>query len=62
MHCMTYSHRKEDVGKAKADVAAAFVNKRVKGCKVTPYCNRIEDFDESFYRRESFPAANLPEF
>ncbi|XP_067937936.1 NEDD8-activating enzyme E1 catalytic subunit-like [Watersipora subatra] len=41
--------RKEDVGKAKADVAAAFVNGRVEGCQVKAHCNRIEDFDESFY-------------
>lgn len=46
-----YFYRKEDIGSAKAEVAAAFVNKRVEGCKVTPYCNRIEDFDEAFYKR-----------
>ena len=44
--------RKEDVGKPKAEVAAAFINKRVEGCKVTAHCNRIEDFDGNFYRRE----------
>ena len=44
--------RKKDVGKPKAEVAAAFINKRVEGCKVTAHCNRIEDFDGNFYRRE----------
>lgn len=32
-----YYFRSKDVGKAKADCAAEFVNKRVPGCKVTPY-------------------------
>ena len=43
-------NRKNDVGKTKAEVAAAFINNRVEGCNVKAYCNRIEDFDESFYR------------
>ncbi|CAG5120245.1 unnamed protein product, partial [Candidula unifasciata] len=42
--------RAKDVGKPKADVAAAFINARVPGCKVTPNFAKIQDFDESFYR------------
>ncbi|GFR69695.1 NEDD8-activating enzyme E1 catalytic subunit [Elysia marginata] len=42
--------RARDVGKAKADVAAAFINARVPGCKVTPHYAKIQDFDDSFYR------------
>ena len=30
-------YRKTDIGKPKATVAAAFVNKRVAGSNVTPY-------------------------
>ncbi|XP_063952349.1 NEDD8-activating enzyme E1 catalytic subunit-like [Lytechinus pictus] len=43
--------RTKDVGKAKATVAADFINDRVAGCKVTPHFDRIESFDESFYRQ-----------
>ncbi|XP_076447611.1 NEDD8-activating enzyme E1 catalytic subunit-like [Babylonia areolata] len=42
--------RPKDVGKPKAEVAAAFINARVPGCKVTPHFAKIQDFDESFYR------------
>ncbi|KAG9188638.1 ubiquitin-activating enzyme E1 C [Alternaria panax] len=41
--------RASDVGKYKADTAAAFVEKRVKGVKITPYCGKIQDKDESYY-------------
>ncbi|CAG9938226.1 unnamed protein product [Clonostachys rosea f. rosea IK726] len=43
--------RKSDVGKYKAEVAARFVEQRVKGVKITAYNNRIQDFDESFYKQ-----------
>ncbi|CAD6185799.1 unnamed protein product [Caenorhabditis auriculariae] len=43
--------REIDVGKSKAEVAAAFIEKRVSGCSVTPYNCRIEDKPAEFYRR-----------
>ena len=41
--------RASDVGSFKADTAARFVEKRVKGVKITPYCGKIQDKDESYY-------------
>ncbi|KAI4865146.1 hypothetical protein F4820DRAFT_458421 [Hypoxylon rubiginosum] len=43
--------RKDDVGKFKAEVAAKFVEKRVKGVKITPHNCRIQEFDEDFYMK-----------
>ncbi|KAI8684469.1 NEDD8-activating enzyme E1 catalytic subunit [Fusarium keratoplasticum] len=43
--------RKSDVGKYKAEVAAEFVQKRVKGVSITAHNNRIQDFDEEFYNQ-----------
>ncbi|XP_013419736.1 NEDD8-activating enzyme E1 catalytic subunit isoform X2 [Lingula anatina] len=43
--------RRSDVGKPKAECAAAFVNARVPGCEVTPHYAKIQDFDSSFYRQ-----------
>lgn len=41
--------RSEDVGKSKAEVAAAYVNARVRGVRVVPHFAKIQDFDQDFY-------------
>jgi NEDD8-activating enzyme E1 len=41
--------RQADVGKPKAEVAAKFVERRVKGVTITPYCGKIQDKDEDYY-------------
>ncbi|KAH0420963.1 putative NEDD8 activating enzyme, partial [Aureobasidium melanogenum] len=41
--------RETDVGKYKAEVAARFVEDRVKGVKINPYCGKIQDKDEDYY-------------
>ena len=41
--------READIGKPKAVVAAEFVEKRVKGVKITPYYGAIQDKDEDYY-------------
>lgn len=53
--------RQEDVGKPKANVAAAFINRRLGhlGVKVTAYCAKIQDHDESFYRQFNLIVAGL---
>ncbi|KAI9811373.1 MAG: hypothetical protein M1827_005533 [Pycnora praestabilis] len=41
--------RQADVGKSKAEVASAFVEKRVKGVKITPFNGRIQEKDADYY-------------
>jgi ubiquitin-activating enzyme E1 C len=41
--------RQSDVGSYKAEVAARFVESRVKGVKINPYCGKIQDKDEEYY-------------
>lgn len=43
--------RPHDVGKSKAEVAAAFIEKRVPGAKVTPHFSRIQEFGPDFYSK-----------
>jgi len=43
--------RLEDVGKPKAEVAAARVSERVPGCRVVPHFCRLEDKPPEFYRQ-----------
>jgi NEDD8-activating enzyme E1 len=41
--------RRADIGKSKAEVAAQFVERRVKGVSITPHNCRIQDLDDDFY-------------
>ena len=41
--------RAADVGKSKAECAAAFVEKRCPGVKITAYNGKIQDKDEDYY-------------
>lgn len=42
--------RESDVGKPKAEVAARFIEQRVKDVKITAYCGKIQDKGEEFYQ------------
>uniref|UniRef100_A0A915DC66 NEDD8-activating enzyme E1 catalytic subunit n=1 Tax=Ditylenchus dipsaci TaxID=166011 RepID=A0A915DC66_9BILA len=51
--------READVGKSKAEVAAAFIEKRVGGCKVIPHNCKIQEKDVEFYRKFSLIICGL---
>jgi len=51
--------READVGQPKADVAAAYLHRRVPGVQVTPHHCRLEDKDASFYRQFMLVACGL---
>jgi NEDD8-activating enzyme E1 len=51
--------RSADVGKPKAAVAAAFINARVPGVRVTPHHANIMDFSKEFYSGFNFVIAGL---
>ena len=51
--------RQEDVGKPKAEVAAAFVEKRVPGVKITSYSGKIQDKDEDYYMQFNIVVCGL---
>jgi molybdopterin/thiamine biosynthesis adenylyltransferase len=56
-HVTIHQCRMDDVGKAKAEVAAKRVMERVAGCTVTPHVGRIEERPDDFYKQ--FPAIIL---
>ena len=43
--------RAADVGKSKAEAAAAFVNKRVAGVQVHPFLGKMQDKPEEYYQK-----------
>lgn len=45
-----FLYRHKDVGRSKAEVAAKFINNRIKGAKVVPHFCKIQDYDSSFYQ------------
>jgi len=51
--------RAEDVGKSIAEVAAAFIKKRIPGVNITPYFGKIQDKDEDYYRQFNIIIAGL---
>lgn len=51
--------RHTDVGKSKAEVAARFVEKRIKGVSITPHNCKIQDKDEEFYMQFNIVVCGL---
>ena len=51
--------RHADVGRYKAEVAAQFVEKRVAGVRITPYCGKIQDKDDTYYMQFNLVVCGL---
>ena len=51
--------RESDVGKSKAEVAAKFVEKRVKGVSITPHNCKIQDKDDDYYMQFNLVVCGL---
>ena len=51
--------RAKDVGRFKAEVAAEFVSRRVRGVRVTPHTVRIQELGADFYRGFHIVVAGL---
>ncbi|KAG9236020.1 hypothetical protein BJ875DRAFT_250029 [Amylocarpus encephaloides] len=51
--------RASDVGNSKAEIAARFVEKRVKGVSITPHNCKIQDKDDVFYMQFSIVICGL---
>jgi ubiquitin-activating enzyme E1 C len=51
--------RHSDVGKSKAEVAARFVENRVKGVSITPHNCKIQDMDDDFYMQFAMVVCGL---
>jgi ubiquitin-activating enzyme E1 C len=51
--------RHSDVGKSKAEVAALFVTRRVKGVSITPHNCKIQDKDDDFYNQFAMVVCGL---
>jgi ubiquitin-activating enzyme E1 C len=51
--------RHADVGRPKAEVAAEFVESRVRGVTITPYCGKIQDKDEDYYMQFAMVVCGL---
>jgi ubiquitin-activating enzyme E1 C len=51
--------RPSDINKPKAEVAAAFINKRVPGANVIPHYCKIQDKDDDFYSQFNLVIAGL---
>jgi ubiquitin-activating enzyme E1 C len=55
----TRDRSKADVGKAKAEVAAAFIRSRLPDVNVTAHFGKIQDKDEAFYAQFKIIIAGL---